>query len=260
MTRAIVLTGDASRGAWQAGALMQLLGNPPDAVYGVSSGALNAALYNYCGASGIESQWTSIKSLFDIYQFNWVAALWRPALFNNEPLVRRIEKVVADGTPKCTSFAVVSDVKTSIVHYIPNTNERYAESVASSATIPGLCAPLNSDWMDGGIRELAPIQKALDDGHDDITLVLSRPYNKVFDAAWAPWKGPFKAAAYAMRAVDIMLHEIAWNEIEHYGKLCRKLTVYAPQQVVQSKLLEFDTKKIRWALEDGQRAKPLVIA
>jgi predicted acylesterase/phospholipase RssA len=262
MSRAVIVSGDAARGSFQAGVL-QMLPFVPDTIYGTSSGALNGCMYAYCSPREIAEEWLSIRSVRDVYAFNWLAALWRPGMFNNGPLLKRVRRIVASGSPKCRVVVTVTDTATSKVHYVDNAAPDFAEAVAASATITGLCCPLETSrhtgWTDGGLRELAPIEKAVSDGHDDITLILSRPWGADYRTNWKPKPFPLTAYSAALRAVDLMLHEIAWNDVLRGLALCKRLTVYAPTTPLQFGLLDICPEVSMQAMAEGRMAKPRVI-
>lgn len=263
MGKAVVITGDAARGAVQAG-MLSVLPFVPDAIYGTSSGALNAALYTFArDGRDIEAEWLSIRSLFDIYAFNWLAALWRPGLFNNGPLeLRMLAYVRRSAGSRCACAVPVTNLATGMTAYGTPADgpETFAMAVADSATIPGLCAAsVDADEVDGGLRELAPIAKALEDGHDDIHLMLSRPYSPVFRAPTKPLPPPLRALSAGLSALDCMLHQIAWGNIQAALPRVRKLTVYSPAMAPDMHLLSFTPAKIRDAIEMGKRVAPVVV-
>lgn len=277
MTRALCITGDAARGAFQAGVLTNLRQSDFSHVYGTSSGALNATLFAFAQRSQeIVDEWLSIRGLTDFYAFNWLAAAWRPGLFNNRPLVRKIGDFIRGRLPALPVTVTTTDLRTSQVWYYdpqkgykdwrddwrPDPN--FPAHVAASATIPGLACTLDAEDQfkdDGGLVDLAPMLVALDDGADDITLLLSRPWGALWDPDWVnpmPW--PFKALGAGMRAIEILLQTVAWREIQQAiaDPRLKRLTVYAPDYVIPMHLLDFDPVKMKAAVDAGARAVPFV--
>ena len=108
--RALVLSGGSSRGAYQTGVLKHLLGELEiqyNAVCGTSVGAINAgwlAMYKHgeekeC-IDGLEEMWRGLTTS-DIYvnwanwpkpfsYFGYIKALWKPSLYNSQPLMNLI--------------------------------------------------------------------------------------------------------------------------------------------------------------------------
>ena len=253
--RALVITGDGARGAFQAGVLGRL---PfvPDAVYGTSCGAINATLFSYCTARELQAYWQEVDGIFGVYRFNWLAALWRPGVFHSDPIERKARELVKR-RPRCRVVVATTNLVTGETLYVDNRDPNFPAAVAASATIPGL-ATTDHPLSDGGLRVMAPITRALDDGHRDIDLLMSRPWGPVLPGCWEP-RFPWAASHAAFRAIDIMLHAIGWYNIQEALPRCRSLTVWAPERPLDIGLLDFSPVKIAEAMEAGRACLPLVI-
>jgi predicted acylesterase/phospholipase RssA len=68
--KAFVLSGGGSKGAFQVGVLKQLdaKGARPDALYGTSTGAVNAAALAFSGLADLEAVWQKINGVKDVFQ------------------------------------------------------------------------------------------------------------------------------------------------------------------------------------------------
>ena len=253
--RALVVTGDGARGAFQAGVL-ERFPFVPDACYGTSCGAINAALFSYCTGRELTAYWQDVDGIFEVYRCNWLAALWRPGLFHSDPIERKAREISLR-PPRCPVTVTMTNMATGETRYVDNRDPGFPAAVAASATIPGLCTT-DSLYSDGGLRVMAPITRALDDGHLDIHLVMSRPWGPTLPGSWPP-RFPWASSHAALRAVDIMLHAVGWHNIQEALPRCRSLTVWAPERPLTIGLLDFSAAKIDQTIELGRQCRPLLV-
>src|SRR5712664_3334609 len=97
--RALVLSGGGAKGAYEAGALLQLMGEEKrdyDILCGTSVGAINAA---YLAQTPLGSPGAAIDKLLDMwcavgpekvykrwFPFGALSALWKPSVYDSRPL------------------------------------------------------------------------------------------------------------------------------------------------------------------------------
>ena len=229
--RALVVSGEGARGSIQASIISNL-----DVdflhVYGVSSGAINAAAMHYLGKKDMLQVWKPVKGLQSILNPNWFSWPWKRGLCEMDPIVRMIANI-SDKSDKTHTFATVYRTKWSNGHTtrVDSTAHTFLEALRDAVTIPGLMSPKGS-YFDAGCRMLAPLSGPIKDGYNDIHVVLGRNLNM---PAWEPKFPQF--ATFGYRFIDIMLHEILMRDIrlcihrngEHgYKKI--KVTVHFPRK------------------------------
>lgn len=261
MGKALVVSGDAARGCFQGGVLSQLEARDFDAIYGTSSGAINAVLFSYLNFREIEAAWKGISGISDLYEFNWLACLWRAAIFNNTPIVERIERILKTHRPVLPVTVSTTNLRTGELRYWNNLDEEpemFAQAVASSASLPGLCCSLHDEFMsDGSLRARIPIIQAVADGHTDITLLVADCYPDPYRTqALNFWPG---AVASLWRTADIMFKAAQFEVVNAVLPQLDKLTVYAPEEPLKMSYLGFDPADIARNFHLGRLAEPLVI-
>lgn len=265
MTRAIVLTGEGAAGAYQGGVLSGLKVDDFHAAYGTSSGALNATLFAFRGDP--EAEWMAMRGLRDAFAFNWLAALWRPALFNNGPILKKIERIALWKKPAIPVCVTITDLQKGTAHYSrcyhPAT-KRWCEDAAASATIPGLACPVRTGRslaVDGGAKDNLPIRRALLDGHDDITVVLARPWDKD-EQTWRPsFPPPFRWVDSIGGAMSLIIESLVWWEIQAAleDPRLKSLTVYAPSHQILMNMIDFKPAMMQAAFRKGVETKPVKV-
>lgn len=256
MKTALVLSGGGAKGTMQFGILKRLVENGlnPDAVYGTSVGALNAAGFAHLGIEGLQEVWNSIKARKHVFEFN-LSALWfkSDGVFSSAPLRKLIDQAVSKPA-RIPAYACKVSLKTGEIAYSQSGSPDYAASVEASACIPGLTNVIDGEWVDGGVREQSPLKKAIVDGADKIVVILCNPVRENPDAGSAGnW------VQNILRTTDIMAHEIFMNDVAtclHYnrhpalGKKQIELEIYAPHRLVIDSL-DFTQDKIQPAINYG---------
>lgn len=179
---AFVLSGGGPKGACQVGMLRALLdaGVMPDALYGVSVGALNAVGYasdpTMEGIAGLERLWRRLRSR-DIFPQGRLGGPWqfiqrRPSAFGADGLRRVITSALR--FPRLEQNCLpVSVVATSVV----TGEERWMSdgdalsALLASTAQPGLLPPVERDGdllIDGGVVSNVPVSTAVSQGADRI--------------------------------------------------------------------------------------------
>jgi predicted acylesterase/phospholipase RssA len=221
---AFVLTGEGAKGAWQAGALLALRTKHytgPDAIYGVSSGAVNAIGFALAGPEELYEIWRNITGLKSVFAFNKLSFLWATGLFNSKPIRKVLSKFIGNKFQCDVSVPAVDAISGDIIWSEFKAGQSYpADKIdkAFGAAIAISCLVEASDGMiDGGCRILAPLKRAIDEGADEIYIITGRPLGKnpPFDGKGL-WLGGMimKAATYGYRSVDLLMHQIILNDLQ----------------------------------------------
>lgn len=205
---ALVFAGGGTRGAVQIGMLQVLAehGFVPDRIYGASVGAVNGA--GFAGdptTEGVERMariWTGL-SREDVYPQGRLHGPWlyfqqRDSVYPNSGL----RKIIEDGV----LFERLEDspipievVATSLV----DGRERWftygpaVDAILASAALPAIFPPVEIDgerYIDGGVVNNVPIQRAIDAGAKLIVVLLCSP--PVFEPARA--RRPVEAVLNAL--------------------------------------------------------------
>ena len=205
MSKILVLAGGSVKGAFQAGVMKAIMerGYQPDAVYGVSAGSLNAAYFvNQLGLQANsgepisflqaaqdlwdfwETRITSPESLskpFNIFQLG-LSALRKKfrGLVDTQPLRNLLSEVIAirnlHASPIGLKIGAVNIIDGSI-YYVDPSEEHFLEYLMASSAVPILMpvVKINGEsrrsFLDGGLRDVAPIKKAVEDGASQIICI-----------------------------------------------------------------------------------------
>ena len=276
MKVAYVLSGGGAKGSFQVGVMKQLAerGIKPDVIYGTSVGAINAAGFAYAGIDGLEQQWLGIVGPKwympwtpspDVLGFNWGILFfgWADAIYNTKPLRQHLLAQCA-GTPICEAIACSTNLNDSSIRYVSNMNTSlsdFVDGVESSGTIPGMMSPVGP-WVDGGVRKVLPIEKALaDGGFDKIYVINCNPLTELNPDTYDVTKQfpLFKFLNVAYRSIDgVMEQEIQAGNIDIMRRTSVPLEIYAPS-IVPCSTLDFDPVKIRTNIQMGYTAAPVTL-
>jgi NTE family protein len=205
MSKILVLAGGSVKGAFQAGVMKALMerGYQPDAVYGVSAGSLNAAYFvNQLGLQVIsgepisfkdaskdlcefwETRITSPESLskpLDIFQLG-LSALRKKfkGLVDTKPLRNLMTEVLSirnlHASPIALKIGAVNIIDGTI-YYVDTSEEHFLDYLMASSAVPILMpvVKINGEarrsFLDGGLRDVAPIKKAVEDGASNIICI-----------------------------------------------------------------------------------------
>lgn len=193
---ALVIEGGSNRSAYATGALaaLQQQGFVPDAIYGTSAGGALAAWY----AAG------QMERCVDVWRFASDRRImsYRRALFGRPILdlhalyrVIYLEEFGLDvqrvkGAPYPVFVTVVDADSGEVVYVDIRQAEHPTHWVHAGAAIPIAAeSPVELDgkrWIDGGLVDPIPIQRAIDDGHREIAAVLNRPAGeRRAESGWA---------------------------------------------------------------------------
>ncbi|MCK4306317.1 MAG: patatin-like phospholipase family protein, partial [Candidatus Eisenbacteria sp.] len=275
--RALVLGGGSVKGAFQAGAIAEILrsGWYPDAIYGVSVGALNGAyVANKVGesrlssgadiagddaraawesiANDLESLWRHKITSFEVLgrKRGWLSLAWQIAWSNFDGLLKM------DGLNKLVDRQIAPhNLRRSIVKYYAfSVNIANGELIKAGANDPDICQYIlastripivmpiervaNQPLLDGGIRDVAPLKHAIDDGAKEIMAVLCHP--KGVSGVSLEFG---KLTELANRLMEIVVHEILTNDIDQARRVNEAVKAGTDQQHRVVKLIEIRPEK-----------------
>lgn len=200
--KALVLGGGSMKGAFQVGAIQSVLENgfEPDMVYGISVGALNATfLANETGRQYTEEgKITWPLASRRLLEF-WVKNITQPqdistlrsrvmlgmntlisrfdGLVDPAPLHVMIRNNVKDSYLKSSPVQVkvgAVNVQSGEIKYVTPQQPHFLDYVRASSSIPMLMPAIAIEgemFLDGGLREVAPIRQAIADGATEIVVI-----------------------------------------------------------------------------------------
>lgn len=205
--RALVLSGGSVKGAYQAGVLSQVLaqGFAPDVIYGVSVGALNGLFLSHRSAY---LSWAKIgEELVEFWKRNVtkaddlatkrriypdlahdIAYDQFKGFLNTSPLRSLLTREFDPATLRQAKIVFkvgVVDFYSGLYDSIPllpatngQLNPNLIKCVMASASIP-LLMPLENiegrPFLDGGLREVTPLRVAIEEGAEQIVVVMCQP-------------------------------------------------------------------------------------
>ncbi|GAA4457524.1 hypothetical protein GCM10023189_28400 [Nibrella saemangeumensis] len=290
--KALVLGGGSLKGAFQAGAVMAVLeaGYEPDAVYGISVGSLNATFLAYEAAKQYKEtryvNWP--KAGRHLLEF-WIRNITRPqdiatirsrfrtgfntlmsrfdGFLDNAPIRNLITnhvdmEVLRNGPVKIKVGAV--DVVGGDIIYADANDPNFMEFVYASSSLPFLMPGVHIGgdtkklFMDGGLREVAPLRVAIEDSASEIVCVTCqsrRIYNEKFNCR--------NLLNLMDRVKDITVNQIVNNDIswaERFAERERmhgrdmRLTVVRPTEPLSLNLLRFTSQDIGDLIVKGYQA------
>ena len=299
MKKALVLSGGSIKGAFQAGAIAELLnsGFKPDAVYGTSVGSLNGGfLADRAGRAKLQGQddywpeigleleafWNeNITSFKMIGRKKSIPKLLYSIVFNkfdgfvdNAPLqnlIRRVFNIEHLVASPVKFYACAVNIANGIAIYADNLHPNILDYIIASTAIP-LTMPIstiaNEPYLDGGIREVAPLKKAILDGSEEIVCVACQPNNVRADHF-----DKNKILAYVDRLMEIVTNELVNNDLNTFSEINSKMTklkdklvkdefladkryipikVIRPDETIQLDLEKFTPKEIRDTVRLGR--------
>ncbi|MCE7059069.1 patatin-like phospholipase family protein [Dyadobacter sp. CY343] len=200
--KALVLGGGSMKGAFQVGVIQAVLekGFEPDMIYGISVGALNTTfLANEAGRQFSEKNtvnWSfASRKLLEF----WIKNITQPqdistlrsrvmlgmntlmsrfdGIVDPVPLHNMIRKYVnkdfLENTPVKVKVGAVN-IDSGEIKYVSPSDRHYLDFVFASSSIPMLMPAVQIEqqlFLDGGMREVAPVRQAIEDGATEIVLI-----------------------------------------------------------------------------------------
>lgn len=230
MKTAFVLAGGGIKGAWQAGVLDTLYRAhiEPNYVYGISIGAINSVLAATMQSPGefwlrhvnTPSQFFSKRSLpelaFDIAKNGF------KSLVRNDRLVETMNRLDWQGVAKSDIRVEVGAVGVSDgkIYYADQHHYKFRDWVLASTSIPIIFPAVSISgglYVDGGLRDMVPLSRAIRLGAETIYVVSPHPavsLSKNLNAG--------NLTQYVNRIVDIVISNTIENDI-HVANRINKL-------------------------------------
>lgn len=275
--RALVLSGGGRKGAYEVGVLRRWMGEEGrdyDILCGTSVGALNAGALAQVKLGNPQEAYRRLADIWDrvsnrnIRRFWWfwyLAALWKPSLYDSKPLLDWVRKelsptdIAASGRKLRVGAVSWNTLKARVAD---EKSPRLADWIYSSACFPLGFKPIEIDgdeWMDWGVRDVTPIGAAIEAGATEIDVITT--FNPDLpEKRWDPW---YKAVpARGLRVIEALMDEVTLgdlravgdrNEIAVRGGKYRevKLNIQMPSQPLMGSSLDFDPAKVREEREFG---------
>lgn len=279
-----VLSGGGALGSFEVGVLRQLedKGIRPDIVIGTSTGALNAIGYSFKGIEYLESLWNGIKSINDVFKSRGILAPFF-MLFGNgkglndaKPLEDKIRKTI-DRWPHVKVGVCRVSLKTTAAEYVyANTNgvglesgpEKMVKATLASASTPIFNDVVDNEFVDGGLRHIAPLGEAIKRGCDEIYVILCEQFQENQNYNYEGNVGNvLKVAGYS---INTLIQGVLWNDVMFCQKINSllegqtklglkpiKLHVYAPTKDIGD-ATDFSPKHIQTLMIYGKTIAPVI--
>jgi len=279
MSKILVLAGGSVKGAFQAGVIKALFekGYQPDAIYGVSAGSLNAAyLVNQLGqqvnagmplsysqaAQDLWDFWETrithprcLSKPFTIFELGWTALTKNfKGLVDTSPLRELLSDVLQhqnlQASPVGLKIGAVN-IMEGAMHFIDPSFDNFLDYLMASSAVPILMPVVKIEgekrksYLDGGLRDVAPLQKAISDGAKEVVVIAC--HTEMIEG------GDFDSGdllALVDRVMDIAVNEILNADLRmHRSEV--KLTIIRPSQPLSIDIQRFTKMDIRRMLEMG---------
>lgn len=281
LKRILCLSGGGSKGAFQSGAIQHLMGDKHvhyDGYCGVSVGALNAACLaqfhngtEQWASDALTTFWNNISDE-KVYK-NWcffgkVAALWKSSLYNSVPLQELVRSQVnCAAIRKSGKSLVVGAVSLTTGKYktFDQNYENLHDALLASSSFPAMFLPVQMEgqwWSDGGVRDITPLQAAIDLGATDVDVIICSPESNPYKV-----KGSPTTLSVAKRSLDIMSDEVIaedlkvadlWNRLVDCGAAPGKrrinIRVIRPEGVLTENSLDFSQPTVSRMWQEGYKA------
>lgn len=279
MSQILVLAGGSVKGAFQAGVIKALFekGYQPEAIYGVSAGSLNAAyLVNQLGqqattgmpisypqaAQDLWDFWESrithpecLSKPFSIFQLGWTALTKKfKGLVDTSPLRALLSDVLQDRNLQASPVGLkvgAVNIMEGTMHYVDPSFENFTDYLMASSAVPILMPVVKiagekrKSYLDGGLRDVAPLQKAIQDGATEVVVIAC--HTEMIEG------GDFDSGdllALVDRVMDIAVNEILNADLrESTTKV--KINIIRPKQPLSIDIQRFTKMDIRRMLETG---------
>lgn len=188
MRRALIIGPGGLRGAYSGGVVATLcraFGHRYfDRIYGCSAGAYTGSYATSGQPDQIEAIWRECVHSNLLVDLSRVFTRKRPILdlfyLNDVLRSERYRLSVGYMLASPTVFEIVTtDRETGQAHYfVPESEESFFLQVRASAAVPVFHPRVNIEsktYVDGGLSDPIPLEKALADGCDEVIIVCNRP-------------------------------------------------------------------------------------
>jgi NTE family protein len=264
--RALVISGGGSKGAFAIGAMevlqdkLRTANLALDMVAGTSTGALIAPFIPTEEIQVLRGIYSNVTNDDIISKRNIIEILATDAIFDTVPLWRLINSFITEAryrqivaSPVEVFLTAVNLQSGDIVYFNqhtsgenggPMTRHNFCRAIFASASQPVLMPPVEvpegaDQYVDGGVREIAPLKIAIDHGATHIYAIVLSPEKRERQAD--SYRFIVKTL---LRTIDLFTQEIVANDIHtavqinravlHWQKVrTRAEALLPPDQVAQ---------------------------
>lgn len=220
----IVLSGGGAKGAGQLGMMLYLeeRGLQPEFISGISVGSLNATFWAQEGNLHLlERLWREIKGNSDIYQTNWLRP-WKliRSIHDNTPLWKKIKQYVdLDKLKQSPIELKIGAVQLQSGAYllVDKTHRDFQKMLLASTAIPMVFPAVTykgREYVDGGVRDSAPLKPAIQSGCDQIYVLHCYPLE--LDEQMRDFHN---LVSIGIRSFAILYNELLRNDINTCEKI-----------------------------------------
>lgn len=271
MKTALVLEGGAMRGIYTAGILDVLMENDikVDAVIGVSAGALfgiNYVSHQIGRVVRYNKKYAGDKRYFGMHSFLTTGNIMNKEFCFND-IIYKLDKFDFDtfSKSKVDFYSVVTNLETGKAEYIKTKDlEKDMEYFRASGSMPlvSKIVEVNGNkYLDGGIADSIPLQKAKELGYDRIIVVLTRPkeYRKkplnmmIYKLVYRKYPNFIDALANRYKNYNNTVEQIIRSEKQ------KEIFVFRPKEELNINKVEKDVNKIQavydLGVEDANKLK-----
>jgi len=264
MSRALVISGGGCKGAFAIGAIEYLLErfNEWEIIVGTSTGALIAPLVAGGKFDLAKEIYSNVKTEDLIKQYCWLTLPWRSSIYNDKGLRKIIDKNYDErlhhylrgsfGAPD-VEVCTVNLNSGKICYWSPKdlSREEFCNALSASSNQPGFMPPRKIYWnddeyyVDGGVREIIPIERAIELGASEITAIVLEP------SGVCAVEGEFdRIPRIMLRSLRLMTVEIREDDIPKGVNL----KIIRPDEPLTNNSLRFDPIEMREMMKRGYEA------
>jgi predicted acylesterase/phospholipase RssA len=260
MKTALVISGGGCKGAFAVGVLKRLkdLHRCFDIIVGTSTGALLTPLAAAGCIALAEHIYSSVRTKDLLRKHCWITLPWRAGLYKHNGLWNIIQNnyTLALHTQLSCSDVIAEVCTANLNSGRPcywragsrGGRDEFMRALLASSNEPGFMAPIEvvegtgEYHLDGGIMEIAPIQRAVDLGATEVlAIVLDAEHPRATRQRYNRIPG------ILCRTLDLMTTEIRNNDT----RVRAKLTVIRPKEQLTDNSLRFDPEEMREMIQKG---------
>jgi len=219
---AIVLSGGGAKGAFQVGVLEELVVHRKvriDIFAGVSTGAIQALGGAQDDVPGLVDAWRALRSNRDVYRERPLGIvgglLGASSLYDASPIRARIRVFANEARLKASGRKLllgVVNLGTGAFRTIDESVLGIHDWVYASSAMPVYFQPLRTSdggqWVDGGVRDVTPLDAAMEQNPRAVLVVTTSPMPPVA----APVRDYGSLVSIGLRAVGILQSEVVAND------------------------------------------------